>query len=142
MRNWSEVEFGCRWPRSSRPDRKFKNCTLQKNEACRDGQVKKESVEWPWRRRKGAGRVRRVLRIPLASAAPGFCILDCAKRTDYDTSRKEQVMGNRDKRGREKKKPKRKEIKQMSRPTIPARPAPEYKPVTPPTSQTEEGTGE
>jgi hypothetical protein len=24
--NWSEVEFGCRWPRSSRPGRKFKDC--------------------------------------------------------------------------------------------------------------------
>jgi len=48
-------------------------------------------------------------------------------------------MGNRDKRGREKKKPKRKEIKQVSRP---ARPAPEYKPVALPTSQTDEGTGE
>jgi len=68
-----------------------------------------------------------------------FPILVCAKRTGYDTNRKEQVMGNRDKRGREKKKPKRKEIKLVSRP---ARPAPEYKPVAPPTSQTDEGTGE
>jgi hypothetical protein len=49
-------------------------------------------------------------------------------------------MGNRDKRGREKKKPKRKEIRQVSTPA--ARPAPEYKPVALPTSQTDEGTGE
>jgi hypothetical protein len=48
-------------------------------------------------------------------------------------------MGNRDKRGREKKKPKRKEIKQVS---SRARPAPEYKPVVPPSSQTDAGMGE
>src|SRR5271156_1142628 len=50
---------------------------------------------------------------------------------------KEQVMGNRDKRGREKKKPKKKEIKPSSRP---ASPAPEYKPVAPPQPRpTDEG---
>jgi hypothetical protein len=38
-------------------------------------------------------------------------------------------MGNRDKRSREKKKPKKKEIRPLSRPT---RPAVEYKPVAPP----------
>ena len=38
----------------------------------------------------------------------------------------EKVMGNRDARGREKKKPRKKEIKQASRP---ARPAAAYKPV-------------
>jgi hypothetical protein len=37
-------------------------------------------------------------------------------------------MGNRDARGREKKKPKKKEIKLTYKP---ARPATEYKPVTP-----------
>jgi hypothetical protein len=36
-------------------------------------------------------------------------------------------MGNRDKRGRETRKPKKKEIKQ----TVPTRRAPEYKPATP-----------
>lgn len=36
-------------------------------------------------------------------------------------------MGNRDARGREKRKPKKKEIKQ----TVSARRAPEYKPATP-----------
>lgn len=36
-------------------------------------------------------------------------------------------MGNRDARGREKRKPKRKEIKQ----TVPSRRAPEYRPATP-----------
>jgi hypothetical protein len=51
---------------------------------------------------------------------------------------KEQIMGNRDKRGRGKKKPKKKQIKTLSRP---AKPATEYKPVAP-TSQTDEGTGE
>jgi hypothetical protein len=40
-------------------------------------------------------------------------------------------MGNRDKRGREKKKPKKKEIKQASNPF---RPATIYRPVTPPPS--------
>jgi hypothetical protein len=40
----------------------------------------------------------------------------------------EQVMGNRDKRGREKKKPKKQEIKRSS---TPARPATEYKPIAP-----------
>jgi hypothetical protein len=40
----------------------------------------------------------------------------------------EQVMGNRDTRGREKKKPKKKEIKQKG---APARPAPVYKPAPP-----------
>jgi hypothetical protein len=40
----------------------------------------------------------------------------------------DNVMGNRDKRGREKKKPKKKEVK----PTYtPARPTTVYKPVTP-----------
>jgi len=38
-------------------------------------------------------------------------------------------MGNRDKRGREKKKPKKTQIKPLSRP---ASPAPQYKPVAPP----------
>jgi hypothetical protein len=51
---------------------------------------------------------------------------------------KEQIMGNRDKRGREKKKAKKKQIKTLSRP---AKPATEYKPAAP-TSQTDEGTGE
>jgi hypothetical protein len=48
-------------------------------------------------------------------------------------------MGNRDKRGREKKKAKKKEIKHVSRA---AKPAPEYKPpVAPPEpQQTDEGT--
>jgi hypothetical protein len=41
-------------------------------------------------------------------------------------------MGNRDKRGREKKKPKQKESKEKSRP---ARPATEYKPPAPATQQ-------
>jgi hypothetical protein len=40
----------------------------------------------------------------------------------------EQVMGNRDTRGREKKKPKKKEIKQKG---APARPAVVYKPAPP-----------
>ena len=40
------------------------------------------------------------------------------------TCQEERVMGNRDSRGREKKKPKKKEIKQSS---APARPATEYK---------------
>jgi hypothetical protein len=49
-------------------------------------------------------------------------------------------MGNRDKRGREKKKPKKKEIKQSSRL---ARPAPEYKPAAPTAQQpTNTGSGE
>ncbi|MGB7731526.1 MAG: hypothetical protein WBL50_26125 [Candidatus Acidiferrum sp.] len=39
-------------------------------------------------------------------------------------------MGNRDARGREKKKPKKKEIKLPSRPA--ARPVPEYKPAVVP----------
>jgi hypothetical protein len=52
----------------------------------------------------------------------------------------EQVMGNRDKRGREKKKPKKKEIKQTSGP---ARPAAVYKPVAPAAPQpTNTGSGE
>jgi hypothetical protein len=48
-------------------------------------------------------------------------------------------MGNRDARGREKKKPKKKEIKLS---IGPARPAVEYKPVAPPSPSkpTEEGT--
>jgi hypothetical protein len=44
---------------------------------------------------------------------------------------KEEVMGNRDKRGREKKKPKKKEIKQMLKPVKPGgeyRPAPLVQP--------------
>jgi len=49
-------------------------------------------------------------------------------------------MGNRDKRGREKKKPKKKQITPLSRPE---KPATEYKPVAPSSSsQTDEGTGE
>lgn len=42
---------------------------------------------------------------------------------------KEEIMGNRDKRGREKKKPKKTVAKPVSRP---ARPMVEYKPVAPP----------
>ena len=45
-------------------------------------------------------------------------------------------MGNRDKRGREKKKPKKQEIKQSS---TPARPATEYKPAAPPQPQQTDG---
>jgi hypothetical protein len=45
-------------------------------------------------------------------------------------------MGNRDKRGREKKKPKKTPIKPMSKPTIPTL---QYKPVLPP-RQADEGT--
>jgi hypothetical protein len=45
-------------------------------------------------------------------------------------------MGNRDKRGREKKKPKKQEIKQSS---TPARPATEYKPAAPPQLQQTDG---
>jgi len=58
----------------------------------------------------------------------------------YDTER-EQVMGNRDTRGREKKKPKKTGIKQLS---TPAKPRPEYKPTSPstPTSQTDAATQE
>jgi hypothetical protein len=41
----------------------------------------------------------------------------------------DEIVGNRDARGREKKKPKKKEIKQTSNP---ARPAQVYKQVTPP----------
>jgi hypothetical protein len=50
-------------------------------------------------------------------------------------------MGNRDKRAREKKKPKKTGIKQLS---TPAKSRPEYKPTSPPqpTSQTDEATGE
>jgi hypothetical protein len=50
-------------------------------------------------------------------------------------------MGSRDKRGREKKKPKKQDIKPLSRP---ARPAPEYKPpaVSPQPQQTDEGTSQ
>ena len=44
------------------------------------------------------------------------------------TLQEEQVMGNRDARGREKRKPKRKEIKQMGRPPKPVH---EYKPAAP-----------
>jgi hypothetical protein len=40
----------------------------------------------------------------------------------------EQIMGNRDTRGREKKKPKKKDIKPQS---APYRPAPTYKPAAP-----------
>jgi hypothetical protein len=56
-------------------------------------------------------------------------------------SRKELVMGNRDKRGREKKKPKKTGIKQLS---TPAKPRPEYKPSSPPSpiSQTDVAKGE
>jgi hypothetical protein len=47
-------------------------------------------------------------------------------------------MGNRDKRGREKKKPKKTQIKPLSRPVSPA---PQYKPAAPPQPrQTDEGT--
>jgi hypothetical protein len=64
------------------------------------------------------------------------------KASSYD-SRKEQVMGNRDKRGREKKKAKKTGIKQLS---TPAKPRPEYKPTSSPPpaqpSQTDETTGE
>lgn len=42
--------------------------------------------------------------------------------------KEEGVMGNRDARGREKRKPKKKEINQMSRP---AKPVAQYKPVIP-----------
>ena len=42
--------------------------------------------------------------------------------------KEEGVMGNRDARGREKRKPKKKEIKQISRP---AKPVAQYKPVIP-----------
>jgi hypothetical protein len=67
---------------------------------------------------------------------------DARIRQSKSEFREEQVMGNRDKRGREKKKPKkkpkRKQIKTLSRP---AKPATEYKPAAP-TSQTDEGTGE
>jgi len=50
-------------------------------------------------------------------------------------------MGNRDKRGREKKKPKKQQTKQVSRPL---RPETDYKPAAPPlpTSHTDEGMGE
>ena len=48
-------------------------------------------------------------------------------------------MGNRDKRGREKKKPKKKEIQ---RPNKPVWRAPETKPVAPPTPPTNPGTAE
>ena len=52
-----------------------------------------------------------------------------------------QAMGNRDKRGREKKKPKKKEISgEKSRP---ARPVPEYKPPVPtPQQPTNTSSGE
>ena len=52
----------------------------------------------------------------------------------------EQAMGNRDARGREKKKPKKKEIKQ---PSWPARPAAVYKPGAPaaPAAQQPTNTG-
>ncbi len=48
-------------------------------------------------------------------------------------------MGNRDRRGREKKKPKKKEIKPLSRPA--ARPAVEYKPVELPQPRQTDGEG-
>ena len=52
----------------------------------------------------------------------------------------EQVMGNRDARGREKKKPKKKEIKQKS---APSRPAAVYKPAAPASQPpTNTGSGE
>ncbi len=52
----------------------------------------------------------------------------------------EQVMGNRDTHGREKKKPKKKDIKQKS---APARPAAVYKPAVPAAQQpTNTGSGE
>jgi hypothetical protein len=55
----------------------------------------------------------------------------------------EQIMGNRDVRGREKKKPKKKDIKPQSAPYRP--PAPTYKPATPvapPPPPASSGTGE
>jgi hypothetical protein len=55
-----------------------------------------------------------------------------AKNSPLIVGRNESIMGNRDARGREKKKPKKKEIKQPSRP---ARPTTEYKPVSVPQSQ-------
>ena len=52
----------------------------------------------------------------------------------------EQVMGNRDARGREKKKPKKKEIKQKG---APARPVAVYKPTAPAAQQpTNTGSGD
>jgi hypothetical protein len=48
-----------------------------------------------------------------------------AFRRLYHSRKKERVMGNRDARGREKKKPKKKEIKQAN---LPPRPAPSYTP--------------
>jgi hypothetical protein len=51
----------------------------------------------------------------------------------------EQFMGNRDARGREKKKPKKKEIKQKSGP---ARPAIVYKPAAAAQQPTNSGSGE
>jgi hypothetical protein len=62
------------------------------------------------------------------------------RESDSPTSkfREEQVMRSRDKRGREKKKPKKKQLKTLSRPV---KPAAQYKPALP-TSQSEEGTGE
>jgi hypothetical protein len=53
----------------------------------------------------------------------------------------EQIMGNRDVRGREKKKPKKKDIKPQS---APFRPAPTYKPAAPaaPPPPPSSGTGE
>jgi hypothetical protein len=63
------------------------------------------------------------------------------EKATVHVSRKEQIMGNRDKRGREKKKPKKTGIKQLS---TPAKPKSEYKPTSPPPpiSQTDEATGE
>jgi hypothetical protein len=52
-----------------------------------------------------------------------------AGKCSYIKEWKEQAMGSRDKRGREKKKPKKTESKPVSRP---ARPMVEYKPVAPP----------
>jgi hypothetical protein len=46
-------------------------------------------------------------------------------------------MGSRDKRGREKKKPKKTQIKPSSRP---ASPVPEYKPVVPPQPRQTDGS--
>jgi hypothetical protein len=52
-----------------------------------------------------------------------------AKDRPLIAGRSESIMGNRDTRGREKKKPKKKEANQPSRP---ARPTTEYKPVSVP----------
>jgi len=68
--------------------------------------------------------------------------MKCHSRVQLDMSQyeKEQVMGNRDKRGREKKKPKQERIKQKSKSE---REAPEYKPGAPAAQQpTSAGSGE